>query len=72
MIYIKSNVGLSYAKMSFNPDPSKQAQKIIFVEKLYHISSCFNKNQCLENPNEKHLAYNSSWLINFCEIIKSI
>ena len=55
MIYIKSNVGLSYAKMSFNPDPSKQAQKIIFVEKLYHISSCFNKNSVLKTQMKNTL-----------------
>ena len=45
-------------KMSFNPDPSKQAQKIIFsrkIKKLSHPSLVFNNNNVLQASSQKHL-----------------
>ena len=44
--------------MSFNPDPSKQAQEVIFsrkIKKEYHPSLAFNNNNLLETNSQKHL-----------------
>ena len=44
--------------MSFNPNPSKQAQKVIFSRKhqnLYHDSKYFNHNLVQQEvPSQKH------------------
>ena len=45
-------------KMSFNPDPSKQAQEVIFsrkIKKLPHPSLVFNNNNVLQASSQKHL-----------------
>ena len=45
-------------KMSFNLDPSKQAQEVIFSikkKKEYHPSIAFNNNNVLETNSQKHL-----------------
>ena len=45
-------------KMSFNPNPSKQAQEVIFsrkIKKLTHPSLVFNNNNVLQNSSQKHL-----------------
>ena len=45
-------------KMSFNPDPSKQAQEVIFsrkIKKPSHPVLIFSNNQVIQTPNEKHL-----------------
>ena len=45
-------------KMSFNPDPSKQAQEIIFsrkTKKICHPLLCFNNSIVLQSPYQKHL-----------------
>ena len=45
-------------KMSFNPDPSKQAQKVIFSRKTqetYHPSIYFNNKSVKQVPSQKHL-----------------
>ena len=45
-------------KMSFNPDPSKQAQEVIFnhkIKKLPHPSLVFNNNNVLQTSSQKHL-----------------
>ena len=44
--------------MSFNPDPSKQAQEVIFSRKLnkdYHPPLVFNNNNVPETDSQKHL-----------------
>ena len=44
--------------MSFNPDPSKQAQEVIFSRKLneeYHPPLAFNNNNVPETDSQKHL-----------------
>ena len=44
--------------MSFNPDPSKQAQEIIFSRKRkkeYHPPFAFNNNNVSETNSQKHL-----------------
>ena len=45
-------------KMSFNPDPSKQAQEVIFsrkTKKEYHPPLAFNNNNVPETNSQKHL-----------------
>ena len=45
-------------KMSFNPDPSKQAQEVIFsrkTKKEYHPPLAFNNNNVSETNSQKHL-----------------
>ena len=44
--------------MSFNPDPSKQAQAVIFsrkTKKEYHPPLAFNNDNVLETNLQKHL-----------------
>ena len=44
--------------MSFNPDPSKQAQEVIFsrkTKKEYHLHLAFNNNNVSETNSQKHL-----------------
>ena len=44
--------------MSFNPDPSKQAQEVIFsrkTKKEYYPPLAFNNNNVLETNSQKHL-----------------
>ena len=44
--------------MSFNPDPSKQTQEIIFrrkTKKISHPSLLFNNSIVSETPYQKHL-----------------
>ena len=45
-------------KMSFNPDPSKQAQEVIFsrkIKKPSHPDLIFNNNKVVQTPYQKHL-----------------
>ena len=44
--------------MSFNPDPSTQAQEVIFsrkTKKEYHLPLAFNNNNVSETNSQKHL-----------------
>ena len=44
--------------MSFNPDPSKQAQEVIFSRKKkkeYYTPLAFNSNNVSETNSQKHL-----------------
>ena len=44
--------------MSFNPDPGKQAQEVIFsrkTKKEYHPPLAFSNNNVLETNSQKHL-----------------
>ena len=45
-------------KMSFNPDPSKQDQEVLFsrkTKKEYHASLAFSNNNISETNSQKHL-----------------
>ena len=45
-------------KMSFNPDPSKQAQEVIFsrkINKVYHLIVLFNNSTVQQISSQKHL-----------------
>ena len=45
-------------KMSFNPDPNKQAQEVIFsrkLKKVCHPPLCFNNNNVSQASSQKHL-----------------
>ena len=45
-------------KMNFNPDPTKQAQKVIFsrqTKKLSHSSLVFNNEKVAQSIYQKHL-----------------
>ena len=44
-------------KMSFNPDPSKQAQEVIFsckLQKSTHPTLSFNNNTLTQSVTQKH------------------
>ena len=44
--------------MSFNPDPSKESQEVIFsrkAKKEYHSRVAFNNDNVQENNSQKHL-----------------
>ena len=56
--------------MSFNPDPSKQAQEVIFsckIKKPNHLELIFNNIPVKENSNEKHLGMFLDNKLNFGE-----
>ena len=45
--------------MSVNPDPSKQAQEVIFtgkVKKVAHLPIFFNNKLIQQVPSQKHLS----------------
>ena len=45
-------------KMSFNPDPKKQAQEVIFNRKskaMSHAPLVFNNNKLIQTTSQKHL-----------------
>ena len=55
-------------KMSFNPDPSKQAQEVIFSRKRQnpnHDSIYFNNNLVNQVPSQKHLGMHLDAKLNF-------
>ena len=62
-------------KMSFNPDPRKQAQEIIFsrkTKKISHPSFCFDNDIVSQTPYQKHLSiFLDAWLM-FEEHLKVI
>ena len=60
-------------KMIFNPDPSKQAQEVIFscrLQKTCHPSICFNNKSVKQVPSEKHLWMILDTRLNFQKILK--
>ena len=62
-------------KMSFNPDPSKQAQEIIFsrkTKKICHPSLRFNNSIVSQSPYQKHLGIFFDARLNFEEHLKVI
>ena len=61
--------------MSFNPDPSKQAQEIIFsrkVNKDYHTPLAFNNNNVPETDSQKHLGIILDNRLSFANHLKMI
>ena len=61
--------------MSFNPDPSKQAQEIIFsrkTKKISHPSLRFNNSIVSQSPYQKHLGIFLDAQLTFEELLKVI
>ena len=61
--------------MSFNPNPSKQAQEVIFSRKhqnLNHDSIYFNHNLVQQVPSQNHLAMHLDAKLNFQEHFDNI
>ena len=62
-------------KMSFNPDPSKQAQEVIFprkIQKTCHPSIYVNNKSVTQVPSQKHLGLILDKKLNFQEHLKNI
>ena len=62
-------------KISFNPDPSKQAQEIVFsrkVNKDYHTPLAFNNNNVPETDSQKHLGIILDNHLSFPNHLKTI
>ena len=62
-------------KMSFNPDPSKQAQEVIFSRKLQkstHPTLSFNNNTVTQSVTQKHLGMLLDTKLDFQGHLKSI
>ena len=61
--------------MSFDPDPSKQAQKVIFsrkINKLPHPSLVFNSNNVLQTSSQKHLGVTLDVKLTFDEHLNNV
>ena len=61
--------------MGFNPDPSKQAQEIIFsrkAKKISHPSLRFNNSIVSQTPYQKHLGIFLDARLTFAEHLKVI
>ena len=62
-------------KMSFNPDPSKQAQEVIFSRKLQkstHPMLSFNNNTVTQSVTQKHLGMFLDTKLDFQGHLKNI
>ena len=62
-------------KMSFNPDPSKQAQEVIFsrkIQKTCHPSIYFNNKSVKQVPSQNHLGLPLDNKLNFQEHLQNI
>ena len=62
-------------KMSFNPDPTKQAQEVIFsrkIKKPLHIPLNFNNANAKQNAFQKHLGLILDSQLSFEEHLKTI
>ena len=62
-------------KMSFNPDPSKQAQEVIFsrkIQKTCYPSIYFNNESVKQVPSQKHLEMILDNKLNFQEHLNKI
>ena len=61
--------------MSFNPDPSEQAQKVIFsriTKKEYHPPLAFNNNNVSETNSQKYLGVVLDNRLSFEDHLKMI
>ena len=64
-----------FVKMSFNPDPSKQAQEIVFswkTKKICHLSLRFNNSIVSQSLYQKHLGIFIDARFVFDEYLKVI
>ena len=62
-------------KMNFNPDPSKQAQEVIFsrrLQKTNHNQVYFNHNSVKQVPFQKHLGMYLDTKLNFQESLVTV
>ena len=62
-------------KMGFNPDPSQQAQEIIFshkIKKLPHPSLVFSNNNVLQTSSQKHLGVTLDVKLTFDEHFNNV
>ena len=62
-------------KMGFNPDPSKQAQEVVFsrkIQKTCHPSIYFNNKSVKQVPSQKHLGLILDNKLNFQEHLKNM
>ena len=62
-------------KMNFNPDPSKQAQEVIFSRKLQkknHNQVYFNHNSVKQVPSQKQLGMYLDTKLNFQEHLNNV
>ena len=61
--------------MSFNPDPSKQDQEVIFsckIKKLPHPYLVFNNNNVLQASSQKHLGVTLDVKLTFDEHLNHV
>ena len=61
--------------MSFNPDPGKQTQEVIFslkIQKAYHPSIYFNNKSVKQVHSQKHLEMILDTKLNFQGHLKNI
>ena len=61
--------------MSFNPDPNKQAQEVLFSRKIQKSSQpslIFNNNIVTQSLTQKHLGMLLDTMLDFQEHLKSI
>ena len=61
--------------MSFNPDPNKQAQEVVFSRKVQitcHPSIYFNNKSFKQVPSQKNLGLILGSKLNFQEHLKNI
>jgi len=62
-------------KMQFNPDPTKQAQEVIFSRKIRnqsHPSLYFNNNPVQKTTSQKHLGLHLDTKLDFQEHLKKV
>ena len=62
-------------KMNFNPDPTKQAHKVIFsrrTKKLYHPPLVLNNTSVSQSPPQKHLGVILDFKLIFDEHLKMV
>ena len=62
-------------KMSFNPDPSKQAQEVIFNRKIKELpdpSLVFNNNNVLQTSSQKHLGVTLDVKLTFAKHLNNV
>ena len=61
--------------MSFNPDPNKQAQEVIFsreLKKVCHPPLCFNNNNVSQASSQKQLGFTLDKRSTFDEHLTSV
>ena len=61
--------------MSFNSNPSKQAQEVIFtrkVKKVVHLPISFNNKSFQQVSSQKHLGFTTETSLTFDEQVKAI